>query len=47
MILIRTSSFVIVMLLSLPVFSQVAFENVADEVGISLSRGGGFFGGGV
>ncbi len=47
MILIRTSFFVIVMLLSLPVFSQVTFENVADEVGISLSRGGGFFGGGV
>ena len=47
MILIRTSFVVIVMLVSLPVYSQVTFENVADEVGISLSRGGGFFGGGV
>ena len=47
MILIRTSFVVIVMLVSLPVYSQVTFENVADEVGIVHSFVINTFAGGI
>lgn len=46
---IINKTLLLVLLLSINnlIYSQVSFENVTEDVGMSLSRGGGFFGGGV